>query len=189
MTDGGGALNRTVLTLIGLGLAGTGATIIARGLGAFGVAVGHETVLGPQTLTAIGNPTSKVAAVAGAVIVALLCLRWLLAQVPRRHGGELQLEKEPHQGTTHVAVRTLTKVVERDIVAYRGVRSARAVLTGSSCRPKLDLLVTADAPGDLHVLRRRIREGPVVHLSEALQAQDVVVQLLFTVVPARSRPT
>jgi len=85
------ALNRALLTVFGLILLLGGAYVVARGLG----------VLGPDTVGLLGLPgqdpqTPLLAAgitlqiwvpylvIAVAVIIGLLCLRWLLAQAQRR---------------------------------------------------------------------------------------------------------
>ncbi|MFG1797581.1 alkaline shock response membrane anchor protein AmaP [Nocardia sp. NPDC049149] len=168
-------LNRTVLGLTGLLLLAAGGLAVAAHYGRLRwVHAGDTLVPG----TAAPPTWVLVVAVAAAVLIGVLCLRWLLAQVYRmpksrtwRTGGS-----EP-AGTTVLASSTAAAPVAADIESYPGVRSAAAWLSGERTAPELHLVVTAEPSADIADLRRRILGHAVPRLREALAVDAIPVTL------------
>ncbi|MFB8278037.1 alkaline shock response membrane anchor protein AmaP [Nocardia colli] len=169
------ALNRTVLGLTGVLLLAAGVLAVAAHYGRLRWVRSDDTLV-PGT---DAPPTWVLwAAVAAAVLIGLLCLRWLLAQVFRmpksvtwRTGGT------EWAGTTVLESATAAAPVATDIESYEGVRSASAWLSGGRSAPELHLVVTAEPTADIAELRRRILGHAVTRLREALEVEVIPVTL------------
>ncbi|MCP5915823.1 hypothetical protein NL317_27785, partial [Klebsiella pneumoniae] len=64
----------------------------------------------------------------GCVVLALLGLRWLLAQLNTDRVGKLDLTTDDRDGLTTVHAGALTEAVETEAAAVRGVAGASASL-------------------------------------------------------------
>lgn len=169
------AINRTLLGLAGLALAGAGGYALAAHYGRLGwVDTGAPLVPGPAA-----PPTWVfVAVIAGAAVLALLCLRWLLAQLFRMPKSEgWQVGGDHRGGRTVLRSGTAAAPVAADIEGSPGVRDAEAWLSGSPDTPQLHLLVTAAPAADVAELRRRILGHAVTRLRAALEVEAVPVTL------------
>ncbi|QIS03112.1 alkaline shock response membrane anchor protein AmaP [Nocardia brasiliensis] len=168
-------LNRGVLGLVGVLLLAAGVFAVAAHFGKLSwVRSGDTVVPGTQA------PPAWVlwVAVAVAVLIALLCLRWLLAQVFRmpksvtwRTGGT------EWPGTTVLESAVAAAPVATDIESYAGVRSASAWLCGDRTAPELHLVVTAEPNADIAELRRSILGHALTRLRTALEVEIIPVTL------------
>jgi hypothetical protein len=128
------------------------------------------------------------AAAAVAVIIGLLCLRWLAAQVARRPRTSVwRLENDPDRGSTRLAADAATEPLVTDIEGYQDVTAVAAALTGDRTTPVLHLTVAADPDTDLAALRRRIVDHAIARLCEALELTDVDTRIQFQLTGARVR--
>ncbi|WP_316574988.1 Asp23/Gls24 family envelope stress response protein [Nocardia canadensis] len=171
-------LNRGVLALLGIVLATAGGLLIAAHFGAFRVS--PATPLAPGT----EEPPSIVfyLVIAGAVVLALISLRWLAAQftrLPKR--AVWQLGDTAGHGGTILGSGTAADAVAADVATYEGVRSATARLAGSATAPDLHLLIDTDPAADLPALRRRILGHAVPRLRTALDLAAIPVTVEFRI--------
>lgn len=77
--------------------------------------------------------------------------------------------------------------VARDISVYEGVRSASARLSGPGSGPGLHLVVTAAPDIDVTALRDRIRTHAVPRLRQALEIDELPVEMELRLARERSR--
>lgn len=177
-------LNRSLLFVVAMVLLAAGAFAL---LTAFGVLpfVRREHALTPATLTL---PTwASYVAVTAAVVVGLLCLRWLLAQTQRRpKTGTWNLEADRSTGTTRLDAQTAVDPVVTEIESYPGVHRASARLAGTAAKPALHLVVGTDDDADITELRRRIDTDAIARLREALDLATLPADVLIRLDDARS---
>ncbi|WP_189159253.1 alkaline shock response membrane anchor protein AmaP [Lentzea pudingi] len=161
-------MNRFVLGLLGLVLLLAGALAVAIHLD-FVPQVDRDASLLPGTALPPAWVLWVVAA--AAVVVALLCLRWLAAQIPRRKVVSWRWADEA--GATRISTATATAPFAEEITAYPGVRKVEAELTGPHTAPRLALVVRAHGDADLRGIRRRIDDEGLPRLREALGTPDL----------------
>ncbi|MEV0359434.1 alkaline shock response membrane anchor protein AmaP [Nocardia sp. NPDC050697] len=169
------AVNRSLIGLAGLALLAAGGYALAA----------HDNRLswvdtGTPLVPGTGAPPTWVfvAVIAGAALLGLLCLRWLLAQPfrkPKSVGWQVGGDRDT--GRTVLRSGTAAVPVAADIEGYPGVRSAQAWLSGGPDTPQLHLLVTAAPAADVAGLRRRILGHAVTRLRTALEIEIIPVTL------------
>lgn len=169
------AANRTLLGLAGLALCAAGGYALAAHYDRLTwVDADAPLVPGPAA-----PPTWVfLAVIAGAALLGLLCLRWLLAQpfrMPKSVGW--QVGGDDRTGRTVLRSGTAAAPVAADIEGYPGVRNAEAWLSGGPDAPQLHLLVTAAPAADVAELRRRILGHAVTRLRAALEVEIIPVTL------------
>lgn len=180
MNAGADRGNRAILTLIGLLLVIGGGLGVAVSYGAFGVSRGKRPVLTPDVRD-FGHRNGgwfwPVIAIA-AVILALLALRWLLAQLGTDRVRELSLSPPPGGGgSTTLQAGALTSALTDEVESYHGVRHASARLTRDPRNPDLILTVAVNERADLGALRKRIEEQAVAHARQATGLRSLPVRL------------
>ncbi|MEU3647146.1 alkaline shock response membrane anchor protein AmaP [Lentzea sp. NPDC034063] len=173
-------MNRFLLGLLGLVLALAGASALAVHYG-FVPQVDRFAALIPGTAL---PPTWVLWVIAAAaVVVALLCLRWLTAQIPRRKVASWRWADEA--GATRITTATATAPFAEEITAYPGVRKVEAALTGPHTAPRLALVVRAHGDADLRGIRRRIDDEGLPRLREALATPDLHATVEFRMSPTK----
>lgn len=167
-------MNRVLLGFAGLLLTATGALAIAAHLGAL-------PRINPQTALVPGDalpPTwALVTTAAVAIVVGLLCVRWLFAQVPRTPATTWRWVTD--NGTTRMSTSVAAVPLAEEISGYRGVRKVEASLSGPVTAPRLALVVRTHGDADLRGIRRRIDDEGVPRLREALESPDLVATVEF----------
>jgi hypothetical protein len=180
--------NRAVLALLGLVLLAAGSAGAAAGFGAFGRRVRTGAVLDPDLRAWVaGHGWSWAAVAAAGVLVALLALRWLLAQGGTALVGTLELEPDPGAGGTALPGRVVAGAVAAEVRSYRGVRTATADLLGRPAAPRLLVRAALDPAGDPVEVRRRIETEAVAHVRAALERPDLPVRLELRLAAGRRR--
>jgi hypothetical protein len=174
-------VNRFLLGLLGLVLVLAGAFAILAHLG-FVPQVDRDASLVPGTALPQAWVLWVVAAVA--VVLALLCLRWLAAQIPRRKVTAWHWADEA--GTTRITTATATAPFAEEVTAYPGVRKVEAALTGPHTAPSLALVVRAHGDADLRGIRRRIDDEGLPRLREALGTPDLHATVEFRMSPSKA---
>ncbi|GAB1509226.1 alkaline shock response membrane anchor protein AmaP [Actinophytocola sp. KF-1] len=173
-------MNRVLLALIGLVLLAAGAFAILTNTGVLTV-VGREGVLAPGTAR---PPTWALYVIAAAgVVVALLALRWLLAQVtPATKTRTWQLEETPEHGGTELSTGTVTAPFAADVTACPGVHSARAALSGPPRSPRLAVVVDVEQDAAVDDVRSYLVTHALPRLRQALDLADLptTVEFRFT---------
>lgn len=178
-------LNRVLIGLVGLVVLVGGAFVLGTGLGVLHWLPADGTVLpaGRRLLSWV----PWVGAVA-AIVVGLLCVRWLAAQAARRPRTRTwSLEADPGQGVTRMAADTATDPFVADVRSCPGVTGASAWLVGSRAHPALHVMVATGGETDLGVLRREIVSGAVARLRQALELDELPVQMQFRFSGSRVR--
>lgn len=173
-------LNRAVLAILG---------VLAFAAGAFVLLVGTGILrpLGPIQADAplIATDASPLpwvpwAVTAAAIIVALLSLRWLLAQAIRQpRSSDWQLAPDTSTGTTHINSDAAAEPLSEEIADYPGVHAATARLTGPRQHPQLYLRVAIDDRANITALRQRIDTEAIPRLTQALNLPALSTDLLL----------
>lgn len=174
-------LNRTLLAITGLVLLLAGAFGLAFGLGLLrNVLHGLDPTV--PLLPAQLDPPTWVAyvTIVVAVVVGLLCLRWLLAQALRRpKTATWRLPGDSGRGATRLDTDHAADSIAADIAAYRGVAKANATLTGPRAQPVLHLVVHTETGTDIGPLRERITTHALPRLRHALELDTLPADLLL----------
>ncbi|GGS74662.1 hypothetical protein ACFFV7_06285 [Nonomuraea spiralis] len=161
--------NRWGLALVGLALAVLGGLTLARGL------------LGPSTpivdgdtraFFAVHSPLVWWAVAALSILVALLALRWLIAQGRRDARTRLRLENGP-DGVTEIAAGGMAHAVAADVEASPAVLNADADLVGPRGRPEVRLRVAADEAAPMSELSGHLSRVTLPNLRDALDRDHV----------------
>lgn len=170
-------LNRGLLALLGL-------LLLAAGGFTLGTYSGRLTVIDSAGSLVPGAemPPTWVLYVtaAGAVVVGLLALRWLLAQFARKPKSHTwQFESDPAHGRTELAASTAVAPFVEEVGTYPGVHTAHATLAGPRSAPTLALIVHTDQNGDLAAIRTRLDEEGLPRLRQALDLTTLPVTIEF----------
>lgn len=180
MTTGPNRTNRAALTVLGLLLLAAGVVGLVLSLGGFGAERAASAVLPEPVRTfAAENPWFWWVAAALAVLVALLGLRWLLAQTRTDRIGGLDLTTDSDDGLTTVPAGAVADAVEAEAEAIRGVEGATAHLREHGGTTRLDLAVDLADHADLEQVRAGLEDDVVPHVRQALDRPDlpVVIEL------------
>ena len=170
-------LNRTLLGVLGVVLLAAGVFTVATHFGLL-TAVAADAPLVPEL---IDLPTWAFYVTAGvAIVLGLLCLRWILAQLvraPKTHTW--RFDQDPARGRTELAASTAITPFVDEVTAYPGVHAVRATLAGRREAPALAMVVSAEQDGDLADIRRRIDTVGLPRLRQALDLDTVPVTIEF----------
>lgn len=169
-------LNRWLLGITGVALATGGGLAMAVSLGALPVDPATTLVAGTDL-----PPTWVLYVVAAvAVVLALLCLRWLVAQLARKPKTHTwRIEDDAEHGHTDLAARTATTPFTAEVAAYPGIHAAHADLSGLPHDPTLAVVVTTEHDADLTDIRHRLDTHGLPRLREALDLTTLPVTLEF----------
>ncbi|MEV0701068.1 alkaline shock response membrane anchor protein AmaP [Saccharopolyspora sp. NPDC050389] len=180
-------LNRTLLVLTGVVLLVGGVCILASAFGVMPLLAPEAPVV--STVPPLAGWVPWVVAVV-AVIVGLLCLRWLLAQTLRRaKTGTWQLSQNPRKGQTRLDTDTAAAPLVEEIETYPGVHRARASLVGTRAHPVLHLVVITEDRADIREVRHRIDAEAIPRMRQALELEHLDSDLLLRLGTARSART
>jgi hypothetical protein len=180
-------VNRFLLAAIGLVLIVGGGLALSLGMSLFGSDRADQPVIPAGVTTFIrDNPWFWWAAAALCVVVALLSLRWLIAQLHTSRLSHLNVEPDRRDGETVLEARAISAAVEHEVQAMSGVSSASMRLLGqpSSHRHKLSVLL--DDRADINAVRARLSRQTVANLRRALDFDDPKIDISIAL-PARRR--
>ncbi len=177
-------LNRTLLVLIGLVVLVGGVFVIALDAGLLALWPRTAPVL--PSVPSAGGWVPWAAAVV-AILIGLLCLRWLLAQTIRRpKTGTWTLTEDPARGATTIDADTGVAPLVAEIETYPGVHNASARLSGSRTQPVLHLVVGTEDGADITELRERIDTEALPRLRQALDLDALPADVLLRLDQART---
>lgn len=165
--------NRLGLALLGVPLLAIGGYALARGLGGFGAARAEDRILLPEHGDYFAaNRWLWWVIAALALVLALLGLRWLLAQSRRETLSGLRLE-QGRDGTTEVEAAGVADALETDLTRHPAVQRAHADLTGTGTAPsvRLRLVVAEDTP--LDVVRDHLDHRAIPRMRQALEVEHL----------------
>ncbi|WP_327280985.1 MULTISPECIES: alkaline shock response membrane anchor protein AmaP [unclassified Streptomyces] len=167
------AVNRTLLATAGIILLGMGLLILAGGFDLYRswrmtppdgwpLTTPADVLLSDADRTRwSGEGWWWPAVIAALVIVVLLALWWLLAQRRGPHPGPMTVADTTAVDGVELPEGALGDALAADAVRLRGVRQARARMTGRSRRPEADLDITL-APGtDPGPVLQELYDGPL----------------------------
>ena len=115
-----------------------------------------------------------------AIVLGLLCLRWILAQLtssPKTHTW--RYEQDPAKGRTELAASAAIAPFIDEVTAYPGVHAVRATLAGHRQSPALAMVVSAEQDSDLSAIRNQIDTEGLPRLRQALDLDEVPVTIEF----------
>jgi hypothetical protein len=177
------ALNRVVLTLLGLLVLAAGGLGIAAGVGAFPGSPDPRVLPGSVRGFAASTPWFWWAVAGASLLLALLGLFWLVAQLRSDRRSLLDLTRDAADGTTTVHGAALTSAVVEEVERIRGVTGAGAGLRerrGGQLVLTVDLAETAD----IGAVREAL-EHTVAHARQAVEDPTLPVDVQLR--PGRSR--
>lgn len=178
--------NRAVLTLVGLLLLTGGTLGLVRGLGGFGAGRATASTV-PTQLRSFASDTPWfwwVVAV-GCLVVALLGLRWLVAQLRTDGVSRLDLTTDERDGVTTVHAGAVTDAVEDEARGIRGVADASAHLRGERGH-RLHLAVDLTDYADVALIRTQVEGTLVTRVRQAVDDPDLPVEIELRLGAARS---
>jgi hypothetical protein len=169
--------NRIGFTLLGAPLLLAGAAVLARSAGLYG-GPASAPIYPPAAQRYIhGHGWIWPAVAAAAIVIGLVCLRWLLVQARRDLLRHIRIDshRAAHSGAgrTILPADAVTDFVSSGLADQPGVRRAAAALSGRPDRPELWLHVTAGADIDLARLRRHLTGELLPSLRTALKQPDL----------------
>lgn len=169
--------NRTVLLLLALILIAAGVIALLVGIGQFFLTPGSALIPQGAVSWLSARPWLWWVGAGFALILALLGLRWLIAQLRTEGVSSIDLaETGAGGGITTVRSAGITEAVEDDAESITGVARAHARVAGErERRVELTVVLTEDA--DIPKVRREIEERTVTHLRGALDAPDLPVHI------------
>ena len=184
------AANRTGLIILGLIalLIGLAVLAIAFGLTApIAPALEAGADLGPVA-SVLALPYAAVIAVVVALILAVIGLRWLSAQVPRKDFAKpFRMQADARTGLTTVNAEVIAEAVAADLEATDGVSDAQVILRGTARSPELLIHVDADERADIDAVIADVAERAAGNASMALGAPLSAVALEIGIARTRSR--
>lgn len=178
------AVNRVVLALIGLALAAAGAVTLLAANDVIDIDQPGQ-LYGRAADNTGANPwVWGVAAIAGAVVVAVLGLYWVVRQVRARSDGPgigtTDYIRTP-KGTTTLEPAAVAKAVARDLERVPGVAGSRVRITELRPRPHVIAVLSLHDDAEVSAVTEGIEE-PLGRLRENLGASDLSADV-------RLRPT
>jgi hypothetical protein len=173
-------VNRRILTFLALLLIIAGGLGMAYSLGAFGKDRAMDPVISEDVRSFVDDQQDwfwpVVAAVA--VLLALLCLRWLVFQLkPRPSLGDFTFASDEDRGQTVVPSGAVERAVVTDLESEPGVRKAGARLRQHSDPLTVDAWVDYDSASQVPALREKVQGRVVPDLQGALEVDDAVITL------------
>ncbi|MGH3449754.1 MAG: alkaline shock response membrane anchor protein AmaP [Haloechinothrix sp.] len=176
-------LNRVLLAVIGILMLGAGAFAVAGYLGRMPF-IDSTSPLVPGTQL---PPTWVLYVVAaGAVIIGLLCLRWLVAQLLHKpKTSTWRLESDQGEGRTELPADTAVEPFTDELTDCPGVRKATTTLTGDQADPRLSIVISAEQEADVSDIRGYIDTYALPRLRQALDLDTLptVVEFRFVSAP------
>lgn len=172
------AANRTGLIIVGLIGLLLGLAVLALGFGfAEAVVPGLGADLGLAPVAAVlALPFSAAVAILVALILALIGLRWLGAQIPRKDFAKpLRMQRDSRTGVTTVNAEVIAEAVAEDLEATDEVVNAQAILRGTARQPELLIHVDVHERADIDAVVAEITDRVTRNCAQALGSPLSVV--------------
>ena len=184
------AANRTGLIILGLIALIIGLAVLAIGFGLtapIAPALEAGADLGPVA-SVLALPYSALIAVVVALILAIIGLRWLSVQVPRKDFAKpFRMQADARTGLTTVNAEVIAEAVAADLESTDGVSDAQVILRGTARRPELLIHVDADERADIDAVIADVAERAAGNASVALGAPLSAVALEIGIARTHSR--
>lgn len=178
--------NRLGLSIVGVLLLAAGVALFGAHQGWYGASGTRDVVYPKSAADFVHGNASWLWPVVAAVgiVVGLLFLRWLLVQPRTDTVRRLPADAEDDtagSGRTTLLAAAVTDAVEDDVATVRGVRRARASLSGPRDAPTLWLAVTTAADADLGRLRQHLATQTLPAVRSALEQPELPAQITVAV--------
>ena len=181
-------VNRTLLVLIGLSLLLAGVAALALGFGWFGRTAARKPVIPAAFSTFIdNNPWYWWAVAALCILVALLMLRWMIAQLHTSRLTHLHVEPDRRDGETVLQAGAIADAVEHEVEGFLGVSGASMRLLGTPSNHRHQLTVVLDERADIDAVRSRLSRQTVPNFRQALAFDDPQLDIRLVLAPERRR--
>lgn len=190
-----GTRNRLLLALAGLLLLAAGAYVVLVSTGASqnvpglsGLPVGESASV--ADVMGVGASAFVPVVVAVGVVVAVVCLLWLLAQIPTKPGREtfwLQGSKEAHAVSMESTV--LADAIRDECQAVPDVRRATVQVAGSARQPEVFLSMSLEPYASVPRTLERVYGRVLPDVSTALETPLSHVSVEFDVAGAGKAST
>lgn len=182
------ALNRAVLSLLGLLLLAASALALLLHYGVFGDDERRENLINSDTRDFWGDRSWLWWIVAGvSLLVALLALRWLREQLRAPRVGNADLERRSPQGSTRLRAGGAASALEQDLEEVRGVQSASARMVGDGPEAKVDLRVDVNEDADVDRVRQQVEEYALPRFRQAIEVDNLETDLRLDLAPPAGR--
>lgn len=182
--------NRTGLIIVGLLFLIVGVAVLSSSLGlAAPLAPGLTPDGQLQPVAAVlALPFSAVIALALAVILVVIGIRWLAAQVPRKDSAKpLRMQHDARTGVTTVNADVIAAAVVDDLDLTPEVVDAQAILRGTARSPELLLHVDVDERADIDAVVADISDRVTYNCSQALGVPLAAVGVEIGIARSRQR--
>lgn len=167
-------LNRALLAVLGVLLAGLGLGGILRGAGTFGGS-GNDPIVSPWLRSEAAERQALLLTllVLAGVLLIWLGFCWLVTQLPKdRPVADVSLGRTDHATKVDVSAKAITEALSADVRRIAGVTEASARVVRE--HPLIiDLDVSLEEGTDLNEASRAIADRPKRRLLQALDQPDV----------------
>jgi len=182
-------VNRVPLTLLGVICLAGGVIILLLSVRVFGDSRADQPILRPDTRAFADRNAAWFWTAIGiaAGVLALLALRWLIAQAKTQRVSALNLEPNRGIGRTRVASAALGEAIEDEVERVRGVSSASARMMGKPGQPLLRLDVKLADDADLGYVRSRLEQDTIPHARQAVSMPEMPVWVRLAVAAEQQR--
>jgi len=182
-------VNRVLLTILGLLLLAAGVYTLLRSWGAFGDAAADDPLFTPAARDWVDrNQDWFWPVMAGlSTLLALLAVRWLLAQLRTDRPGNSDLAWSTPTGRTRIRAGAISDAVSDDIESDPGVERAVVRMVGDEQHPELHVYVDARDDASLADLRDHLEDSAIPQLCSALDLGDVAAHARFRFVEPSGR--
>jgi hypothetical protein len=175
-------LNRVLLSVLGVTLLALGTTGLLLGSGVLGERFERRRVLSDDVVGFVEDNAAWVwpVAAAGALLLALPALRWLLQQLRTDRIPAVDLTEDRKHGETAIATGALTDALVDAVEQSAGVDDASARFVREHGRDLLLVHVRLADRTDLAAARRALADGPLADLRRLLgetATPDVRIEL------------
>lgn len=167
-------LNRALLAVLGVLLAGLGLGGILRGAGTFGGS-GLDPIVSPWLRAEARERQALLLTllVLAAVLLIWLGFCWLVTQLPKdRPVADVSLGRTDHATKVDVSAKAITEALSADVRRIAGVTEASARVVREHPLT-IDLDVSLEEGTDLNEVSRSIADRPKRRLLQALDQPDV----------------
>ncbi len=161
-------VNRTLLALIGLLLLLAGVAALALGFDWFGRTARTPVIPAAFSTFIDNNPWYWWAVAVLCILVALLMLRWIIAQLHTSRLTQLHVEPDRRDGETVLQAGAIADAVEHEVEGFLGVSGASMRLLGTPSNHRHELTVVLDERADIDAVRSRLSRQTVPNFRQAL---------------------